>query len=192
MIFALGCGGFVIHFLQAHGLSLFHILLGMLFVIGVDHILADGRENVALGFHSGTCFAGHQHADQNSFVINAYGDKLAIDGGYYDWWGSRHFAAYSAKTAAHNTILVDGKGQDWIKDGSDGVTRLYFDSQNFGFVSGDAAKVYQDRVKKFDRDLLFVKPGLVFVYDRLEAAAPARFSWLLHSHSEENITVKEH
>ncbi|MBO5690015.1 MAG: DUF4962 domain-containing protein, partial [Lentisphaeria bacterium] len=157
----------------------------------LNTFLPDGREGVSVGFHSGKYFAGHQHADQNSFVINAYGDKLAIDGGYYDWWGSRHFAAYSAKTAAHNTILVDGKGQDWTKDGSDGITRLYFDSQNFGFVSGDAAKVYQDRVKQFDRDLLFVKPGWVFVYDRLEAAAPARFSWLLHSHSEENITVKE-
>ena len=156
----------------------------------LNTFLPDGREGVSVGFHSGRYFAGHQHADQNHFVINAYGDKLAIDGGYYDWWGSRHFAAYSAKTVAHNTILVDGKGQDWIKDGSDGVTRLYFDSQNFGFVSGDAAKVYQDRVKQFDRDLLFVKPGLVFVYDRLQAAKPAVFSWLLHSHSEENIAVK--
>ncbi len=152
--------------------------------------LPDGREGVTVGFHSGKYFAGHQHADQNHFVINAYGEKVAIDGGYYDWWGSRHFLAYSAKTVAHNTILVDGEGQDWAKDGSDGVTRHYFDSRNFGFVSGDAAGVYQDRVKQFDRDLLFVKPGLVFVYDRLRAAKPAVFSWLLHSQSEENITVQ--
>jgi len=149
--------------------------------------LPDGRENVAVGFHSGKYFAGHQHADQNSFVINAYGDKLAIDGGYYDWWGSPHFRKYSVQTQAHNTVLADGRGQDWMVSGSDGVTTHYFDSANFGFVTGDAKKVYQKRVSRFERDLLFVKPDYVFVFDRLEAPKPTVFSWLLHAHTEKPI-----
>lgn len=157
----------------------------------LNTFLPDGREGVTVGFHSGKYFAGHQHADQNSFVINAYGDKLAIDGGYYDWWGSRHFRGYSARTEAHNTILVNGKGQDWLKEGSDGITQHYFDAPNFGFVSGDAGKVYQENLHRFDRDILFVKPGLIFVYDRLAAPEPAVFSWLLHSHSEENIALQD-
>ena len=146
--------------------------------------LPDGRENVQVGFHSGKYFAGHQHADQNHFVINAYGDKLAIDGGYYDWWGSKHFMQYSVQTVAHNTVLADGKGQDWMVSGSDGVTTHYFDTANFGFVSGDAKKVYQRRVSRFDRDLLFVKPDYVFVFDRLAAPKPTRFSWLMHAHTD--------
>ena len=151
--------------------------------------LPDGRENVQVGFHSGKYFAGHQHADQNHFVINAYGDKLAIDGGYYDWWGSKHFMQYSVQTVAHNTVLADGKGQDWMVSGSDGVTTHYFDTANFGFVSGDAKKVYQRRVSRFDRDLLFVKPDYVFVFDRLAAPKPTRFDWLLHSHTDDPIAA---
>ncbi len=151
--------------------------------------LADGRENVALGFHSGKYFAGHQHPDNNSFIINAYGDKLAIDGGYYDWYGSRHFKAYSFTTQAHNTILVDGKGQKPRVKGGDGKMTGYFDSPNFGFVSGDASnpKVYMGELNKFDRDIIFLKPDFVAVYDRLAADKPVKFQWLMHSHSDKPI-----
>ncbi len=147
--------------------------------------LADGRENVALGFHSGKFFAGHQHPDNNSFIINAYGDKLAIDGGYYDWYGSRHFKAYSFTTKAHNTILVNGKEQKPRVPGGDGKMTGYFDSPNFGFVSGDASnpKIYMGELKRFDRDILFLKPDFVAVYDRLAADKPSKFQWLMHSHS---------
>ncbi|MBO5689783.1 MAG: DUF4962 domain-containing protein [Lentisphaeria bacterium] len=151
--------------------------------------LADGRENVALGFHSGTCFAGHQHADQNSFTINAYGDKLAIDGGYYDWFGSPHFRAYSTQTMAHNTILVDGEGQPVRKRGADGRTTVFFDAPGFGAVSGDAVKAYPGKLTQFDRDIVFVKPDYIFVFDRLAAEKPVRFDWLIHAHTNDPVPV---
>ena len=153
--------------------------------------LPDGRENVAVGFHSGYCFRGHQHADQNSFTINAYGDKLAIDGGYYDWFGSPHFRAYSTQTVAHNTILADGQGQPWGKAGADGVTTAYYDAPGFGFVAGDARKAYPGVLKRFDRDLLFVKPDYVFIFDRLAAEKPVKFDWLIHSHTDDPIPYRE-
>ncbi|NQT17766.1 MAG: DUF4962 domain-containing protein, partial [Planctomycetes bacterium] len=56
-------------------------------VVVFNTSLVDGREGTSVAMHSGRYFAGHQHPDQNSFVVNAYGEKLAIDGGYYDWYG---------------------------------------------------------------------------------------------------------
>ncbi|MST99536.1 DUF4962 domain-containing protein [Victivallaceae bacterium BBE-744-WT-12] len=149
--------------------------------------LADGRENVAVGFHSGKFFAGHQHADQNAFVINAYGDKLAIDGGYYDWYGSKHFKAYSVHTQAHNTILVNGEGQSWNKKDADGRLTATFDSPGFGYAAGDASapKVYNGKLSKFNRRLLFVKPSVVVIFDELAAKEPSTFRWQLLSHTEE-------
>ena len=152
--------------------------------------LADGRENVAVGFHSGTCFAGHQHADQNAFVINAYGDKLAVDGGYYDWFGSPHFREYSTQTVAHNSILVDGQGQPVRKKGVDGNTAVFFDSPGFGAVTGDAGKTYPGKLTKFERDIVFVKPDYVFVFDRLAADKVSLFDWLIHSHTNDPVSVK--
>ncbi len=153
--------------------------------------LPDGRENVAVGFHSGRYYAGHQHPDQNSFVINAYGEKLAIDGGYCDWYNSPHFKAYSARTVAHNTILVDGKGQAFHRFGADGRTTAFLDSPDFGYVAGDAADpdIYGGALKRFDRQLLFLKPGVVIVADRLEAERPSVFSWLFHAQGEPPIAV---
>lgn len=151
--------------------------------------LSEGRENVALGFHSGRFVAGHQHADQNSFVINAYGDKLAVDGGYYDWSGSRHFLAYSTRSIAHNTVLVDGAGQAYATTGADGATTGFFDAPNFGYVAGDAANplLYDGKLKRFDRRIVFIKPDYVFVFDQLASAAPRRYSFLLHAQTEKPI-----
>ena len=48
-------------------------------------------------------WGGHQHCDNNSFVIHKYA-PLAIDSGVYD--AGPHRANYSARTIAHNTITV--------------------------------------------------------------------------------------
>ncbi len=146
--------------------------------------LVDGAQGATVGFHSGRYFAGHQHPDQNSFVIHAYGEKLAIDGGYYDWYGSPHFKAYSMTTLAHNTLLVDGTGQAACKPGADGRITAYFDSPSYGYTVGDAAdpEVYEGRLFRFDRRVLFIKPGFVVVHDLVASAGKAaRYDWMLHA-----------
>ena len=158
-------------------------------VAAFNTFLADGRENVALGFHSGTYFGNHQHADQNSFVICAYGDKLAIDGGCYDWWGSQHFLRYSVRSEAHNTVLVNGAGQSLHVKGADGRITGFFDSPEFGYVAGDGSKafLYGGLLTKFSRRIFFLKPDHVIVYDQLAAPADSTFSFLLHSHTAKPI-----
>jgi hypothetical protein len=46
---------------------------------------------------------GHQHADNNSFIIHK-GDLLALDSGVYE--GTGHRANYYARTIAHNTVTI--------------------------------------------------------------------------------------
>lgn len=46
---------------------------------------------------------GHQHADNNSFIIHK-GGLLAIDSGVYE--GTAHRANYYARTIAHNTVTI--------------------------------------------------------------------------------------
>ncbi|NOZ20303.1 MAG: DUF4962 domain-containing protein, partial [Planctomycetes bacterium] len=146
--------------------------------------IVDGRDDVTVAMHSGTYFAGHQHPDQNSFVINAYGEKLAIDGGYYDWYGSPHFKAYSSNTLAHNTLLVNGEGQAARKKGTDGKVLTYFDSPGYGYTVGDASDpdIYKGLLKQFDRRILFIKPGFVVIHDLVASAkGPAKYDWMMHA-----------
>lgn len=147
--------------------------------------LSEGLENVGVGLRCGPFDAGHQHDDLNGFAIHAYGDKLAIDGGYYDWWGSPHFKSYSITTLAHNTLLIDGKCQ---KREANGTLAQHFDSPGFGYAVGDASapEVYHGLLKRFERRLLFLKPGFVVTHDLVEAAdQPVRIDWLIHSHTDE-------
>ena len=146
--------------------------------------LVDGRDGVTVAMHSVPYYAGHLHADQNCFVIHAYGDKLAIDGGYYDYWGSPHFKAYSETTLAHNTLLVNGEGQAVRKMGADGHVTAYFDSIGYGYTVGDASDpdIYGGLLKQFDRRILFIKPGFVVVHDLVASAkGPAKYDWMLHA-----------
>ena len=46
---------------------------------------------------------GHQHADNNSFIIHK-GGLLAIDSGVYE--GTQHRSNYYARTIAHNTVTI--------------------------------------------------------------------------------------
>lgn len=146
--------------------------------------IVDGREGVTFAMHSGPFYAGHQHEDQNSFVINAYGDKLAIDSGYYDWYGSPHFNEYSTLTRAHNAILVDGEDQHSRKTGADGRIAKWFDSPAYGYTCGDASDpdMYNEKLQKWDRRALFIKPGFVVISDVLRSTAEsASYDWLLHA-----------
>lgn len=146
--------------------------------------LSEGLDNVGVGMRCGPFFAGHQHDDLNGFAIHAYGDKLAVDGGYYDWYGSPHFKSYSITTLAHNTLLVNGECQ---KREANGELVNHFDSPGFGYAVGDASAsdVYHGLLKRFERRLLFLKPGFVVVQDLTEAAKePVSLDWLIHSHTE--------
>ena len=147
--------------------------------------VSEGLENVAVGMRCGRFDAGHQHDDLNGFSIHAYGEKLAVDGGYYDWYGSPHFKSYSITTFAHNTLLVDGKPQ---KRMANGELAAHLDSPGFGYAFGDASapEVYHGLLKRFERRLLFLKPGFVIVQDVTEAAdQPVRLDWLIHSHTKD-------
>ena len=53
----------------------------------------------------------HSHGDQTSFQLNAWGEPLIIDSGYYPWYGSPHHQLWYRQTRAHNTILINGRGQ---------------------------------------------------------------------------------
>lgn len=70
-------------------------------------------ERISLYFKSSSYGSyNHNHADQNSFVIDAYGEALAIDAGQYDYYNSEHDRRYQRTTLAHNAITYDGnKGQ---------------------------------------------------------------------------------
>jgi hypothetical protein len=152
----------------------------------------------------------HSHADQNTFQLNAYGEPLLIDSGYYPWYGSPHDGLWTRQTWAHNGVLVNGRGQPPHRWEAGGEIEAFERHGSVTVVRGQAAGAYNvpqtdsilqrwkehlrepvppmtPKVESFRRTLAFVasktRPVLV-VHDFLRTDAPTTFDWLLHALEE--------
>jgi len=131
----------------------------------------------------------HSHNNQNAFCIASGGRMLAISSGYYPSYGSPHHAEWTQRTRAHNAILVDGEGQDrgYAATGRIGA---FDDGAGYTYLRGEAAGAYPN-LDRFRRHVLFVDPDLYLIYDDLRAPDPSTFQWLLHTHEEPSIDVRD-
>jgi hypothetical protein len=128
----------------------------------------------------------HAHADQNSFVLHAGGEILAADVGYYTFFGDQNYDHISTQTIAHNSVLLDGKGQLNDINGPGAIT-AFFNSPDFVFFAGDASKAYGPAVNRFRRDVLYLRPDLFVMADELRAPRPGAWSWTLNTFAAPEI-----
>lgn len=125
----------------------------------------------------------HEHADRNSIIFKAYGERLFHD-------PTR--AAYASHqprwilrlTEAHTAVLINGKGHQY-HDGSEGTNASWalarvtgystgkdsFTGQNWMAVTSDATEAYQlvdPKIILVQRTLLYIKPDLLAILDRVK------------------------
>jgi len=155
---------------EAVGLSAFHTALG------------DKGNDITFLFRSSPFGSvSHGHADQNAFVIEAFGEALAPVTGYYPWYGSPHHENWTRDTKAVNSILVNGEGQVKRKWSASGRITAFHSSDDYDYVEGEAAPAYGGRLDRFRRHVVHSRPGIFVVYDDLVAKTPSTYQWLLHS-----------
>lgn len=111
----------------------------------------------------------HGHADQNAFVVEAFGRGLAIATGYYPWYGSPHHVEWTRATHAVNSVLVDGEGQVPRRWDANGRLTAFESSGGYDYAEGEAAPAYQGRLKRFRRHVVHARPGVFVICDDLEA-----------------------
>jgi hypothetical protein len=151
---------------------------------------------VQLALKGGSNAWSHCHLDLNSFVLNAGGERLAVDPGpwpYTDhYWTS---VEPPVSTAWHNTLTVDGGDQRQpprfrmsydLEESGDAWCRLsgFQDDGCCATVQGDATAAYGDVLERFVRCVHFRRPGLFVVSDRVrvrEARVQRHLQWLLHA-----------
>ncbi len=142
----------------------------------------------------------HSHADQNSFYLSVGGYALAIPSGYYGpVYGAPHHAEWTRSSKANNTILVNGEGQTIRDFKAVGKIAAFQNEGKVAYVCGDAAPAYSGRLEKFDRHVMYVRPGLFVILDDLRASEPSTFQWMLHAVNrmeidelQQTITIKRH
>jgi hypothetical protein len=144
--------------------------------------LTNGEEDVAFAMRSSPYGAvSHGHNDQNCFVLEAYGEALAIASGYYNNYGSPHHAQWTRQTKAKCGITFDGgQGQDrgWQAQGK--ITAFQH-SEAFDLAIGDATQAYGGRLTRAIREVVHVRPGVFVIRDDLASDTPRRYEYWLHA-----------
>ncbi len=149
----------------------------------------------------------HSHADQNSFQINAYGESLIIDSGYYPWYGSPHQQLWSRQTKAHNAILINGRGQSTHSMKASGTIEAFKHNDGLTIVTGECATAYNipldngvielweeyldEPIPNMRPEAHDVRRTVVFNHDKenpwivvqdyIKAESPAQFDYMLHA-----------
>ena len=128
---------------------------------------------------------GHEHADQTSFALAAFGEQLVTDFGYN-----------ATATAEHSAIIIDGKGQLHLQSGRwntifqhAGRIETAFHVPGVGYAVGSAPRAYPDdlQVKELQRRMLFLGERYFVVDDRMSSDLTHQWQWQLHSNADVSI-----
>jgi hypothetical protein len=121
--------------------------------------------------------ANHEHADRNSVVFKAYGERLLHDPlkAAYPYtlphWVLR-------LTEAHTAVLIDGKGHQY-HDGHEGTNASWAEAKIMYYktsakhlvVTSDATEAYRlvnPDVQLVRRTVVFLKPDILLLFDRVK------------------------
>jgi len=150
--------------------------------------ITDASNDVQVVFKSspfGT--QSHGYESNNSFLLWAYGQRLLIRSGYRDIYGSDHHQNWMWTTRSTNCITVSGQGQRKHTAMAQGRITAFLTTPEIDVVVGDASESYEAPVELFKRAILFVKPDLIVVYDRLRASEPSTYEYWLHAINEFDV-----
>jgi hypothetical protein len=139
-----------------------------------------------IGFKAGTNKGSHRHLDLGSFVMDALGQRWALDLGPDDYGlpgyngTDRRWTYYRCSTEGHNTLTINKANQE--VDGN---------SQMIAFHSGpdrsyavvDMTSAYADS-RRILRGIELLDRRDVAVVDEVEMDKPSRITWGFHTRAD--------
>jgi hypothetical protein len=131
------------------------------------------------GLKAGSNRVNHGHFDLGSFMIDADGERWAVDLGPdgYDlpgyWDGAQvsspRWQYFRLNNRSHNTIFPDDQLQ--LPD-ADGAIIAFGSTDNRSFAVADLTSAYPERAKRFLRGVALLDRARVLVQDDIEAPEP--------------------
>lgn len=149
--------------------------------------LGDPENDIHLSFKSSPYGSfSHSHADQNAFILNAFGMNLAINSGYREFHRSHHHSFYTRETRSKNAVLINMRGQDVQNKKAIGWVEGFATGDRYAWVAGEARAAYQllqpqIALSQVRRDIVMVDQRFFVIRDRVVADDPVMLSWLLHA-----------
>ena len=149
----------------------------------------------------------HGYDANNAFLLWAYGQPLLIKTGRRDYYGSAHHKGWMWSPRSENTITVGGFGQAPHSSKATGEIAFFKTTPSMDLTMGEIrapyvapsgadpktkAPAWKPIATRFSRAIIFVKPELVVIYDRLEASQPSTFQYWLHAVNKIEVRDQRH
>jgi hypothetical protein len=125
--------------------------------------------------------AGHYQHDWGAFMLEAFGEYLAMDPGMLSYANPIHRSMSDSRL--HNTITVDGR--DNVR--GDVKVERFFTSSSIDVVSLDLGRVIPG-AKRARRHVVYLRPDHIVIADDIELEKPGRIEWNLNSEGTLELT----
>jgi len=151
------------------------------------------KEAVFVGLIAGDNKANHGDLHMGQFVLDALGERWAIDLGSEDYnipgyWGTQRWTYYRKRAEGHNTLVINPSGD--VDQDPRAVSHIVF----MGSAEGEAVAIadltpgYERQARSFKRGIALMDDrSQVIVQDELETRQPSEVWWFMHTRA--NITI---
>lgn len=141
-------------------------------------------ETIYVGFKGGDNQAAHSHLDLGSFVLDALGQRWAVDLGTDDYnlpgyFGKQRWDYYRLRTESHNTLTVNDENQDTKAKAP--LVRFQASPDRAHAVADLTAAYAPSGVTHAWRGIARVGSRGVLIQDEVRASKPVEVKWNFHT-----------
>lgn len=142
----------------------------------------------------------HGHHDEGSFQIASHGEVLIGEAGYTAYYKDPRFEDYFTQAVGHNTVVIDHnafsqtalESSRWAAFAHYPRFTRHLLGEGMDFLEADLRPAYPDsNLSRYTRQYVFIKPGFVFVHDRLSSSTSQTYSFLLHPGAALRPTIED-
>lgn len=148
--------------------------------VEVAFLRGDWRDPRAtwVGFKGGRNAASHAHLDLGSFVVEALGERWAVDLGPDDYdlpgyFGRLRWSYFRLRTESHNALLVNGGNQD---PAAAAPLIAFSDDSYRSFAVADLTAAYAPALTRVTRGIALIDGRDVLIQDEFDGG-PADVVW---------------
>jgi len=143
----------------------------------------DDPQALYVGFRGGDNRANHSHLDLGNFVLDALGQRWALDLGRDDYnlpgyFGKQRWSYYRLRTEGHNTLTISGENQALT---ARAPLIAFRSTPERAFAVADLTAAYTPRLTQARRGLAVLNRSQVLVQDEIQAAQPVEVVWNFHT-----------
>jgi hypothetical protein len=146
-----------------------------------------------IGFKAGDNKVNHSHLDPGTFVLDALGERWALDlgGDNYNlpaYFGGKRWTYYRLRAEGHNTLLLNpGEGPDQDPRAATKIVRTGFTPQR-AFAIADLTPAYAGQASSVKRGIALINDrSRVLIQDEVRAKQPAELWWFMHTQASVDV-----